>query len=66
MRTWAMVTLAMIASGCASAASDSAVCEVTDRPATVHAAALAEDGGPASITTGRRLIATLDAACARR
>jgi hypothetical protein len=28
---------------------------------TAHAAALAEDGGPRSLTTGRALIATYDA-----
>lgn len=53
----------LIVSGCATEVSDSAICAGTDRLRTTHAAALAEDGGPNSVTTGRRLIATLDAAC---
>ena len=51
--------------GCANAVSDSAVCTGTEAATTAHAAALADDGGPASLDTGARLIRLLDAGCAR-
>ena len=59
-----MVILMMIVNGCTSAVPDSVICgrTVQDRPA--HSAALALDGGPVSITTGRVLIAKIDAGCA--
>jgi hypothetical protein len=65
MRTLGVVMLTLIVTGCGTGVSDRAVCSVTARPSTEHARALAEDGGPKSVTTGRRLIAGLDAACAR-
>lgn len=64
MRTLAlMMGLTSIVSGCGTVVADSAICAGTDRLRTQHAAALAEDGGPKSVATGRRLIATLDAGC---
>lgn len=50
-------------SGCLSVQSDSAICDGTDRSRTEHAAALLNDGGPASKRTGRVLIQQIDAAC---
>jgi hypothetical protein len=52
-------------SGCVSAVSGTGVCEATAPATTAHAAALASDGGPASLVTGQRLIVRLDAACGR-
>jgi len=49
--------------GCATVASNSAICDGTLRDRAAHAAALAEDGGDQSITTGAALIRKLDAAC---
>lgn len=46
-----------------SAVSSSAICDGTEKARTEHAAALANDGGDASIVTGARLIASIDAAC---
>jgi hypothetical protein len=51
------------ATGCATAVSDSAICDATDAPRSRHAADLAADGGPLSIRSGEVLIATLDAGC---
>ncbi|MTH95697.1 hypothetical protein [Roseibium sp. RKSG952] len=60
---WAMIAL-LFASGCASVAvNESALCAGLEQPATDHAAALAEDGGPRSVMTGARLIRMLDAGC---
>ena len=68
MRIPVLAMLTLIASGCASdpgAARDAtAICDGTERLRGTHATALAEDGGPLSVTTGRRLIATIDAGCA--
>lgn len=58
-----LILLISTVSGCASAVSDSALCGGTERARTAHAAALAKDGGPLSLATGRALIATLDAGC---
>ena len=58
------LTLMLFASGCASAVSDSAICDAISAPLTDHAAALAADGGPMSLTTGDRLVRMLDAGCA--
>ena len=67
MRIPVLAMLTLIASGCASdpgAGPDAtAICDGTERLRGNHAAALAEDGGARSVTTGRRLIATLDAGC---
>lgn len=59
--------LALIASGCApvAKASNSALCDKLGPLATRHAAALAEDGGPRSLRTGRQLIAGFDAGCGK-
>lgn len=57
------IALIGIASGCASAGSQSAICDGTRLDRTKHAAALAEDGGDMSVVSGARLIAKLDAAC---
>lgn len=55
--------LASFVTGCVSVASDSAICDATASAVTEHAAALAEDGGTASLQTGDRLIRMIDAAC---
>jgi len=47
-----------------SAASGEAICAGTDAARTEHAAALAIDGGPASLVTGAHLIRLIDAGCA--
>lgn len=60
-----MTILALSATGCATVASVDALCDATARPVTEHAAALAEDGGPASLRTGDRLIRMLDKGCGR-
>lgn len=50
--------------GCASVGvSQTAICDGTAQARTVHAAALAEDGGERSIRTGAYLIQILDAGC---
>lgn len=58
-----VIALSSLASGCASVASDSAICAATERERAAHAAALAADGGDQSIRTGRALIAKIDAGC---
>ena len=67
MRILALAILTMIVTGCLRAdpaISDAqALCDGTERLRTDHAAALAADGGPLAVTTGRRLIATIDAGC---
>jgi len=64
-QTWAMIPL-FFATGCAPVAvSESALCAGLERPVTVHAAALAEDGGPKSLRAGARLIRMIDAGCGR-
>ncbi|PQO23065.1 hypothetical protein C2I36_09810 [Rhodobacteraceae bacterium WD3A24] len=60
-----MAILPLIASGCAGGAlvDQRELCAGTKELRPDHAAALAEDGGPRSVVTGRRLIATMDAGC---
>ena len=53
----------LLASGCINVGSGKAICDGTANLRTVHAEALAEDGGDRSVVTGQSLIATLDAAC---
>lgn len=54
----------LIVSGCASGPSgESALCARTQGPIQAHAAALVEDGGDKSVSTGRTLIAIIDAGC---
>lgn len=60
--------LTLLATGCAFVGegkdrSLGALCERTAGDRTAHAAALAADGGPKSILTGRNLIIKLDAGC---
>lgn len=64
MRLFWIVPIAL-ATGCATAVSDSEVCRGTETAATAHAAALALDGGDRSVVTGQALIARLDAGCRR-
>ena len=68
-RALALATLMMTVSGCFGAGSDPVdeptICAETAEETTAHAAALAEDGGPRSVSTGRELIAELDAGCGR-
>lgn len=51
------------ATGCATVGSGDAVCGRLGPLLTAHASALADDGGPRSLSTGRALIATADAGC---
>jgi major membrane immunogen (membrane-anchored lipoprotein) len=63
-RTWGMVTLLLIVSGCASAPkSPDAICDGTVRARYELADALAADGSPNAMAAGRALIAQLDAYC---
>ena len=64
MRAAAMLTLMLLATGCARVAiNDAAVCDGTAEARTTHAAALAVDAGPQSLATGARLVDMLDAGC---
>jgi hypothetical protein len=58
-----MAILMMTLSGCAAGVSGEAVCDGTRTARSAHAAALVVDGGPQSRSTGRALIARLDAGC---
>lgn len=61
---WTLGTILLFfVTGCANVASNNAICDGTLRDRAAHAAALAEDGGDQSITTGAALIRKLDAAC---
>lgn len=53
----------LLIAGCATAPSDSAICDGTAQPRTDHAAALVADGGPLSKISGARLIRLIDAGC---
>lgn len=55
--------LTTLASGCAPAVNQRAICDATAASRTAHAAALAEDGGDRSVVTGALLIRQIDAAC---
>lgn len=67
MRILAMAILMMMLAGCWSGAREPVesrpLCDGTEQLRTDHAAALAADGGPRSRSTGRALIATVDAGC---
>ncbi|SDW78865.1 hypothetical protein SAMN04488238_103354 [Roseicitreum antarcticum] len=67
MRILVAVILMMTVSGCWRGASDVVdnrpICDGTEAQRTAHAAALAADGGPQSVVTGRALIAAVDAGC---
>jgi hypothetical protein len=64
---WTKLSLVMIplfcAPGCMSVANETAICDGSAAARTAHAAALAQDGGVMSITTGAHLIKVLDAGC---
>jgi uncharacterized lipoprotein YmbA len=62
MRTLAILTAALILTGCASAANDSALELVLSPPMTAHAASLGGNDVQDMRRTGRILIATYDAA----
>jgi hypothetical protein len=49
--------------GCGIAENSNAICDGTASARTKHAAALARDGGDASVVTGAQLIMMIDAAC---
>jgi hypothetical protein len=66
MRTLAILTAALILTGCGSAANDSALKTVLDPLMTNHAASLGSDDVSDMRRTGRILIATYDAATLRR
>lgn len=67
MRILALAILTTIVTGCLRAdpaiPDQRALCDRTERLRSDHAAALADDGKPRAVTTGRRLIATIDAGC---
>lgn len=68
MRRTAM-TLTLLVAGCTSVPTltgpdAEAICDGTRASRTAHAAALAQDGGDASVVTGQKLISQIDAACA--
>ena len=63
LRAILVMTLLFFVSGCASVANNNAMCDGTAEARTKHAAALADDGGDASVVTGARLIAMIDGAC---
>ena len=58
-----LLPLTTLTIGCATAQSDSAICDGTEKQRTAHAAALVADGGPQSKVTGAQLIALIDAGC---
>ena len=60
-----LIIPAMLVSGCVTATPNSAdaICDGTRKARSEHAAALASDGGDASVVTGQALIARIDAAC---
>lgn len=59
----AAAILLMMLNGCGTGPSGEAVCDGTSSARTAHAAALVVDGGPQSRSTGRALIALVDAGC---
>mgnify|MGYP001198557575 CR=1 FL=1 len=67
-RTLVLGMSMLIVSGCVSGSAplveSRPLCEETADLRSNHAGALAEDGGPRSVSTGRALIATIDAGCA--
>jgi hypothetical protein len=63
LRAILATTLLCFVSGCASAVNNNALCDGTAAARTKHAAALAEDGGDASVVTGATLVMMIDAAC---
>lgn len=64
MRTFLAAMLMLTVSGCVSGpTSESALCARSQGPIKAHASALVEDGGPKSVSTGRTLIAIIDAGC---
>ncbi len=68
MRLMAMI-LTLPVAGCMSdprmtGPSAEVICVATAEDRKNHAAALAEDGGDASVVTGARLISRIDAGCA--
>lgn len=68
MRLMVMIPI-LLAAGCTNAPrltgpNAEAICVGTAVSRTDHAAALAKDGGNASVVTGARLISQIDAACA--
>lgn len=63
MRTCLAALLLTMLTGCVTAPSDSALCRATEASRTAHAGALVLSGDPASMATGRTLIAQIDAAC---
>lgn len=56
----------LLVSGCVSATKVSPIetfCSALSVPTNSHSVALEKDGGPESLVTGVRLIATIDAGC---
>lgn len=62
MRICLLAILTLIAAGCTTEVSDSALATALRRPMTEHAAALAGEDVAAMRRTGRNVIATYDAA----
>lgn len=59
-----LLTLTLLAAGCATAPTDGAICAATAQDRTRLAAALADDPTDAAVLAGQTLIARLDAGCA--
>ena len=51
----------LLLTGCVKPVSDAALADALRAPMAAHAAALAEDGGPKSVSTGRKVIAIYEA-----
>lgn len=63
MRHLLRLTPLLLVAGCVTAPNQAAICDGSQAARTAHAAALAEGGDGASVVTGARLIAILDAGC---
>lgn len=63
MRMCLAAILTMTLTGCFGGAGSEALCRGSAADRSAHAAALVVDGGPQSRSTGRTLIARIDAGC---
>ena len=63
MKLGACLTLMLLASGCVTEPSDSAICDGTEAARAAHTEALIDEASDAAVITGARLIGLLDAGC---
>ena len=61
MLTMTALGCVMLLSGCPSASNSNATLDALRKPMAAHADALAQDGGPLSVSTGRDVIAIYEA-----